>query len=339
MKTKSKFALLGFFSLALNGGWNLASGHAQMEKLRVAYSAISPTQLHGVIPLEAGFYKKNGLDVELILFSGAPLAVSAMIAGETPIIQAAAVGVVNSQINGSDAVLLTGAINRFPYQLYVDKTILRIQDLKGKKFGIARIGAGDHSSATIVLKNQGLDPKDLTFVQVGSVPTRLAALIGGSIQATLLIPPETLQGKEAGFRMLLDFTELDVEYQHTGIATTRAFIKKKPDIVRRFVKSYVEGVHYILTNPVGTKKIMRKFLKAKSDAAIDETYDGLVLKVTRRVPYPTDQGIQVILDQLKATVPAAAKARPEDFTDTSFLKQLEGSGYIASMYRNAEGIR
>ena len=336
MKKKSKFLLIGVVGAILSTGlgWNVVSGQTQMEKLRVAYSAISPTQLHGIIPLEAGLYKKNGLDVELIFFSGAPLAVSAMIVGETPIIQAAAVGVINSHINGSDAVLLTGAINRFPYQLYVDKTIMRVQDLKGKKFGIARIGAGDHSSAMIVLKNQGLDPQtDLTFVQVGSVPTRLAALIGGFIQATLLIPPETLQGKDAGFRMLLDFTELDVEYQHTGIATTRAFIKKRPDVVRRFVRAYVDGIHYILTNPAGTKKIMHKFLKAKSDAAIDEAYDGLVLKVTRRVPYPTHQGIQLILDQLKPTVPAATKADPKNFTDLSFLKQLEDSGYISNIYR------
>ena len=334
MNKQLSLALIGLFSGVLNlgFGWEIVNGQTQLEKLRVAYSAISPTQIHGVVPLEAGLYKKNGLDVELVLFSGAPLAVSAMIAGETPIIQAAAVGVVNSQINGSDAILLTGAINRFPYQLYVDKTITRIQDLKGKKFGIARIGAGDHSSAMIVLKRQGLDPqKDLTFVQVGSVPTRLAALVGGSIQATLLIPPETLQAKQAGFKMLLDFTALDVEYQHTGIATTRSFVRNKPDIVRRFVKAYVEGIHYILTNPVGTKKIMRKFLKAKNEAAIDETYEGLVLKVTSRIPYPTYEGIQLILDQLKA--PAAAEADPKDFTDISFLKELENSGYIAKMYR------
>jgi len=312
----------------------LAWGEGHLENLRVAYSAISPTQLHGWLPLVTGLYKKHGLDVEMILFTGAPLAVASLVAGETPIIQAAAVGVISSNLASSGAVMLTGAINRFPYQLFVSPEIKAVQDLKGKKFGVARIGAGDYSSATIVLKQQGLDPeKEVVFIQVGSVPSRLAALLGKSIHATLLIPPETLKAREAGLRMLLDFTQIDIEYQHTGIATTRDFIKKRPDTVRRFVKAYVEGIHYILTNPKGTREIMRKFLKLKEDQAIEEAYNGLVLKVTRRVPYPTEKGIQLILDQLGATNPKAAKAKPADFVEASFLRELEESGYIDRLYR------
>lgn len=336
MKNPFFRVLLWFLTISLGVfmGDPTVWGEGQLERLRVAYSAISPTQLHGWLPVETGFYRKNGLDVEMVLFTGAPVAVAALVAGETPIIQAAAAGVISSNLAGSGAVMLAGAINRFPYQLFVTPEIKSIQDLKGKKFGVARIGAGDYSSATIVLKRQGLDPeRELTFVQVGSVPTRLAALLGGSIQATLLIPPETLKARERGLRMLLDFTQLDVEYQHTGIATTKDFIRRRPDTVCRFMKAYIEGIHYILTNPKGTKELMRKFLKVKEDQAIEETYNGLVLKVTRRVPYPTEKGIQLILDQLGATNPKAAKAKPADFMETSFLKELEESGYIDRLYR------
>lgn len=309
-------------------------GETPLENIRVAYSAISPTQLHGRVPLEAGFYRKNGLDVEMVLFTGAPVAVASLVAGETPIIQAGGVGVISSNLNGSGAVLLAGAINRFPYQLFASPEIRTVQDLKGKKFGVARIGAADHSSAAIVLKKYGLNPeREITFIQVGSVPARLAALLGKSIHATLLIPPETLKAREGGLRMLLDFTQMDIEYQHTGIATTKDFIKRRPDTVRRFVKAYVEGIHYILTDPRGTREIMRKFLKVKEAQAIEEAYSGLVLKVTRRVPYPTEKGIQLILDQLGATNPKAAKAKPADFVEASFLRELEESGYIDRLYR------
>ena len=74
--------------------------------------------------------------------------------------------------------------------------------------------------------------------------------------------------------------------------------------------------------------MLQKNLTIKDEKAIEESYNGIVAKLTRRVPYPTEAGIQLFLDQLKTTNPKAAQAKPSDFTDVSFLKELESSGYI-----------
>lgn len=303
-------------------------------RIRLAYSAISPTQLPIFVPLEAGFYRSNGLDVEMVLVTGAPAAVAAMVAGETPIIQVAGVGAISSNLNGSGAILLAGAINRFPYQLFVTPDIQTVADLRGKKFGVSRVGGGDYTAALIVLKNQGLSAdREINFVQVGTVPTRLGAMQRGAIQATLLMAPETVVAKQAGLRMLLDFTQIDVDYQQTAIASTRHFVQTRPDVVRSFMKAYVEGIHYMLANPDGTKKIMAKFLQQKDSKALEEAYSQVILKLIRRVPYATEKGIQLILDQLKATNLKAATAKPSDFIEAAFLKELEESGYIEALYR------
>jgi NitT/TauT family transport system substrate-binding protein len=311
-----------------------AWGQTQLEKIRVAYTVISPTQLNVWTPLETGLYRKNGLDVELVLLVGAPLAVAAMVAGETPIIQTGASAVITSNLSGSGALLIAGAVNRFPYVLFVTEEIKRVEDLIGKKFGVSRVGSADHASAATVLEKYGLNPdRDITWVQVGSVPARLAAMQINAIQAALLQVPETLKAKEAGFKPLLDFTKLDIEWQQNGVATTRDFIQKRPETVRRFMKAYIEGIHYNLSNPNGTQKILQKYLVIKDQKTLEESYNEVVLKLTHRVPYPTEKGIQTFLDQLKAKNPKAAQAKPTDFIDNSFLKELEETGYIDRLYR------
>jgi len=304
-----------------------------LEKLRVAYTVISPTQLNVWTAKEAGFYARQGLDVELVLLVGAPLAVTAMLAGETPIIHTGASAVITSNLTGSGAVLIAGSVNRFPYVLFVTDQIKRVEDLKGKKFGVSRIGSADNAAAQTVFERYGLKADDVGYVTIGSVPARLAAMQSNVIQATLLQPPETLKAKEIGLRALLDFTKLDVEWQQNGVAVTRDYIKKKPDTVRRFMRAYVEAVHYNLTNPKGAQKILQKYLDIKDEKSLAESYNEIVVKLTRKVPYPTEPGIQLFLDQLKSRNPKAAQAKPSDFIDISFLKELESSGYIDNLYR------
>ena len=304
-----------------------------MEKLRVAYTVIAPTQATIWTAKEMGFYAKHGLDVDLVLLVGAPLAVTALVSGETPIVHAGASAVVTSNLQGSGAVLVAGGANRFPYVLFVTDEIKRVEDLRGKKFGVSRIGGADHAAAITVLPRFGIKETDVTYVQAGSIPARLAAMQTNALQATLLQAPETLKAKEIGMRALLDFTKLDVEWQQNGVATTRDYIKKKPETVRRFIRAYVEGSHYNLTNPKGAQKILQKYLAIKDPKSVEEAYNEIVAKLTLKVPYPTEPGIQLYLDQLKIKNPKAAQAKPSDFTDVSFIKELESSGFIDKLYK------
>ena len=108
--------------------------HSQTEKLRVAYTVIAPTQATLWTANELGLFAKHGLDVELMLLVGAPLAVTALVSGETPIVHAGASAVVTSNLQGSGAVLVAGGANRFPYVLFVTHEIKGVEDLRGKKF-------------------------------------------------------------------------------------------------------------------------------------------------------------------------------------------------------------
>lgn len=327
-----RFGLIVFLASAVSLHYSLANAQT-LEKLRVAYTVIAPTQANVWTAKEMGFYAKHGLDADLVLLVGAPLAVTALVSGETPIVHAGASAVVTSNLQGSGAVLVAGGANRFPYVLFVTDEIRRVEDLRGKKFGVSRIGGADNAAALTVLNRFGIKETEVTYVQAGSIPSRLAAMQTNALQATLLQAPETLRAKEIGLRPMLDFTKLDVEWQLNGVATTRDYIKRKPDTVRGFLRAYVEASHYNLSNPKGAQKVLQKYLAIKDQKSVEEAYHQIVAKLTQKVPYPTEPGIQLYLDQLKAKNPKAAQAKPSDFTDISFLKELETSGFIDKLYK------
>jgi len=303
------------------------------EKIRVAISSISTSQVNVWVPLDAGFFKKHGLDVELVYISGAPVGAAALMSGEVVISQGGVVGSINSNLKGAGTYIILGGADRFPYQLVVPPGIHQIADLKGKRFAISRIGSADHTAAMFVLPKLGVQPdKELNIVQVGSVPSRFAALVNGSVMGALLIPPETVKAKELGYRVLSNFADIDIAYQQNGVYTTRNLINRRTEMMRRFAMAYSEGNHYIHTNPAGTQKIMSKYLHG-DEKAIAEAYTEVVVKATPKIPYPSKPGIQTLLNFIAKTNPDAANAKPDDFIDTRFVKDLEDSGFYAKLNR------
>jgi LysM repeat protein len=136
-----------------------------------------------------------------------------------------------------------------------------------------------------------------------------------------------------GFNMLADLQMLGLEYQYTAMATTRDLIKSRPDLVRSVVKASVEAIHYLKTHRKEAIDILRKYMKTDDTEALAETYEAIALNLVPERPYPTLRGIQVILQELAPKDPKAKAARPEQFVDMSFVKELDASGFIDRLYK------
>ena len=306
----------------------------RLEKVRIAYSAISGSQLVGWIAYDAGFFRKNGLDVEFIFIEGGPRAVQSLASGEVQFGVVAGAPVVQSNLRGSSVVLVTGFLNTLDYQFIVDKTITRPDQLKGKAVAVSQPGSSSDFAMRYALDKYGLEPgKDVTLVGIGSQPARFAALQSGKIQGVMIAVPLTLTAKKMGFYMLADLQMLGLEYQYTAMATTRDLIKSRPDLVRNVVKASVEAIHYLKTHRKEAIEILRKYMKTDDTEALVETYEAIALTLIPERPYPTLRGIQIILQELAAKDPKAKTARPEQFVDMSFLKELDGSGFIDRLYK------
>ena len=126
--------------------------------------------------------------------------------------------------------------------------------------------------------------------------------------------------------------DMDIPIQHIGLVTTQRLMSKNPDVVRRTVKSYVEGIQVMRSNPVLSKRALSKYMKITDSGELEETYQ-LLKKLVPIKPYPTLEGFRVVLDELSEKIPSAKNANPKDFTDIKFLEELDRSGFVDQLYR------
>jgi len=333
MKTKR----LQFYFLAAILSISLSSTtSAQLTKLNVGYSAVSEEQLPAWIAKESGIFEKNGLDVQLIYFTGGTTTVQALVSGEVPISQVAGPAVVNSALAGSDIVIIAGGATSLDYWLMSKPEIKRPEQLKGGSVAISAFGTASDFVARYALEKIGLTPgKDVAIVQVGGVPDRLGALLAGRVDAAVLVPPSMFIGQKKGLNILADVSKLGLPFQYTGVATSRRFIREHPDTVKRYARSQLAAVHQIYTDKETSLKVLTKYFRGNVERDILEKSWELLIdgNLLPKKQYPSLEGLKLILAPLAEKNPKAKAAKPEDFADLSFIEELDRSGYADSLYK------
>jgi NitT/TauT family transport system substrate-binding protein len=109
-------------------------------------------------------------------------------------------------------------------------------------------------------------------------------------------------------------------------------LARKRDLVRRFLKSYVEAIHLVKTNPDISKKAFAKYRQTKDEKRIEDAYQAL-REIVKPKPYPSIEGFRTIIKDASERIPAAKTANPKDFIDVSLLEELDKSGFIDALYR------
>jgi len=305
-----------------------------LTKIIIAYSSISGNMAPLWITYEKGLFRKYGLNVQIVLVEGGSRAAQSLASGDVAFAQMAGAGVIQSNLRGADTVIIAGALNTMNYQFIVDKNIQRPDQLKGKALAVSRYGSSSDFAIRFALDKYGLiAEKDVKILEIGTQPDRFAALETGRVQGVMLEVPQSLQAKKMGFRVLANLKMLGLEYQHTGLATTRALIKSQPDLVRNVMKAYVEGIHYYKTHRQESLTVLAKYLKTNNADALKEIHEDIGLALVPAKPYPTLKGIDTILREMGGKEPEAKAARPEQFVDLTFVKELDNSGFIDHLYK------
>jgi len=301
------------------------------SKLMIAYSSLNANNAPFWIAQDKGLFNKNGLDIELIYASGRSV-VAAMLAGDAPVAHVGGTPVVTANLRGANFVFLAATVNKILFQFFAGPGINRGESLKGKTVAISRFGSGSDFALRLALNQLGLQPgKDLTVIQLGGTAARLAALHAGSIQGTVLLPPDTLIAKDKGYPLLVDLAETEMEFLNTGVATSRAFINSRPDVVPRLMRAYVEGIHFFQTHPSESMKVVGKHLRIDDPEILQELYK-LYRKVFRAKPYVSRRGLESIVSSLGAPENKVRDLKLDSMIESRFIKNLDDSGFIDSLY-------
>jgi NitT/TauT family transport system substrate-binding protein len=307
-----------------------------LPKIIIAYSSISGNMAPLWITYEKGFFRKYGLNVQIVLVEGGSRAAQSLASEDVAFAQMAGAGVIQSNLRGSDLVMIAGVLNTMNYQFIVDGSIQRPDQLKGKALAVSRYGSSSDFAVRFALDKYGLVPdKDVKILEIGTQPDRFAALESGRVQGVMLEIPQSLHAKNMGFRVLANLKMLGLEYQHTALATTRKLIKSQPELVRNVMKAYVEGVHYYKTHQKESLPVLAKYLRTNNAEALKQIQEEIGLALVPEKPYPTLKGIGAMLQELGAKDPEARTARPEQFVDLAFIKELDNSGFIDRLYKTA----
>jgi ABC-type nitrate/sulfonate/bicarbonate transport system substrate-binding protein len=224
-------------------------------------------------------------------------------------------------------------VNIFAFQIVTVKGINAYEQLKGKRLGVNRYGASPDVAARFALKHMGIDPKELTILQLGEQSTRLTAMMAGQLDAAVFLPPITTMALKQGMNVLLDLAELGAEFQITGLGSSQRFLTQQRPTAIKFMRAFVEGIHYFKTHKQESMKTIAKYMKINDMEAVGATYDYFAPKIVPRKPYPSLKGIKALIDLAAADKPELKNVSPERFVNTTILREVDASGFIDRLYR------
>lgn len=312
----------------------VTANFAAAQKLNTAYISTTPgTSTVIQVAKEARLFDKHGIDATVIFISGSVRGIQAILAGEIPIGEGGGPGLASARLAGGDVVAIAGNVNVLPYYLVSHPSIKRHEDLKGKIGGTHIAGTTAEFALKMGLKRIGLDPlKDVSLRVIGGAIERMVALQKGIVQFTVVTEAAKVQAERLGYPTVVDMVTLQIPFPQNGIYTSTKLIRENPDLVRRYMRAYVEALHFYKTQKEDTMRFMRKYSRIEDRRVLEDAWEWHA-KFMPDAPYPPVDGYQLVLQDLTEKNPKAAQANVKDYIDARFVKELEDSGFIKGLYR------
>jgi len=328
MKAFVDARLIVFSFIMILGFSTLASA----QKLVVGYSGITAIQAPFWIIKDAGFFKQEGLDANLIYIAASSTMAQAMLAGEVAISTANSQAVVDTGLQGGDLVAVGAIVNFVALYVIAAPEIKNVADLKGKPVGVSRFGATTDFAIQMFLKKYGLEPvRDVPIIQIGGLPELAAALSKKSIYAAAMSYPMGLVAQQAGMKVLANLAKEEIPFLHQGLTTTGKFLRARREQVKAFVRAYGRAVHFMHTRKEESKAIVSRYTKVTDPAMLESTMQ-YAYDFVEKVPLVKREAVQVTLDESSKKNPKAKQANAEQFYDNSLVQELVNEGFFASLW-------
>ena len=272
MKVSRRCSVLGslFFVLAIYFG----AASAQ-EKIRLSHSALETSNAVWFIAQDLGYYKKHGLDSELLFIPSTTTSLTSLLAGDMHVANVSGGAVASAVLAGAQIALVACYLNSLPYELIVHESIKSAEELKGKSIGISRLGSASDVAARALLRGLNLEPdKQVPIMQVGGSSERAAAFRAGRI-AGFPSPPGVIHlTKGMPHRILISTADFKqrFEFPYICAATTKAYMQKNRETVKKVIMAHIEAVQFVKTRKDESKKIMAKYARTNNEDYVEAAY-------------------------------------------------------------------
>ena len=277
---------------------------------------------------EAGYFKEENLDVELVNIPSSVRSVAALIGNEVQFGFVDGANVTQAVAQGGAIRMVFGITNHLVFSIMVAPAIKTPADLKGKRIGITTPGSSTHTAALQALKIWGLTDRDVALIPLTEVPNILAGMIANQVDGGSVSPPTNTRAKKAGFTELINLATSGPDYPSVAVAANTSFIAANPDVVVRVIRAYSRGVNRFRTDKAFATQAIGKYLKIDDQSVLDDTWEQFS-KYLELPPYV--KGLDTVIQEAAATNAAAKSLRPDDIFDARFVKQLDDSGFFKNL--------
>lgn len=292
------------------------------NKIIVGISSVNIAFLPIYVAQEKGFFKDEGLEVLFVMFNAGSTNLQALIGGDVQIMGSAFVETIGGRAAGIDIKNFWGICNLMPFQLYSHSSFKSMKDAKGKRFAISRFGSLTDYLTRATLAHFGVNPKEVTILQIGSTPARFAALSAGAVDATVVWFPVTEIAKNQGYNKLLDLKEIFSEWPYETFAARESWLTKEKAQVVKFLRAYQRGVKQTHENKEDALRAIRKYVKidpAYAPAGYEEYKESF--PINGRIAEKT---IPVVIEQEFEAGRIKKKITLDDLVDRSFMSLVGG---------------
>jgi ABC-type nitrate/sulfonate/bicarbonate transport system substrate-binding protein len=295
----------------------VAVDQVESQSVRGAFPSPSVQILPMMVAQEKGFYKREGLDLELVFVRGASTAVQALLANQIHFIFS--VGPQMPAVwEGNDIMLLAQQVGRPTFSMIVSPDIYKIADLKGRKIGVTFGGSTAAGTKALLELNKINPDKDVEYISLPGNEPKIAALKQGIISAALLAPPADFLAMKSGMKRLVSLADVFKDTAFTGLAATSKTIKENPQMVKRMVRAIVRSVLYTRDNPEDALQIMATRLGMNRDAALDAYH--MIREAL--VPVPTERGVELMAQWQAIALNTKPKRRAAEYMDMRFVNEV-----------------
>jgi ABC-type nitrate/sulfonate/bicarbonate transport system substrate-binding protein len=327
---RKKFFSLAWVSLVVELSISLTIHSAGAAvTIRMGYPQPSGAMLPLWLIPDAKLDQKYGVEVQNIFISGGSRLTQTLVAGDVDMATTGG-AVVNAVLSGADLVCLAIGVPTYGFSMYARPEVKDVAALRGKVVGVMTKGASSDHSAIALFRSNHMQPgQDVKFLYLGGVREVLAALERGIIAAGVISAPTTLLARRLGFKEVINIATLKLPYIHSGVVSRRALIRQQPEKAKGYLKAYVAAIKIANEDAETSKRVLARNLATNDAGVIDEAYQTF-RGVFPKVPYMTEDYIKSVLAVVDH--PKAAGAKPGDFFDNRFLKELEDSGFVQELY-------
>lgn len=305
-------------------------------KIAFPYSPINSSSLHWMVAKEAKIFDKYGLDVEMVFMGASSLILQSMLSGSANIAGFAGPAIVSNVLRGGD-VITVAATTPFTISVMARPGIDKVEDLRGKKIGISRLGAVPHFAIQLILEK--FNVKDAVILQMGGQPEAAAGLRRGVVDAAVLSLPHTHLLQKDGFREIFshaDYNKFNIKFLSGGVAARRSYAGKNRDVVLRFIKATLEGIKAMTAQESLAKRVFAKYARQSDPQVLDEIHKFAVDTVSRDPAIPKDAIVsmaRLMADFGLVDRAAAINTPAEAYFDGSYVDEIKQSGFLKELWR------